>query len=316
MPVITLENSAPPVSVRSSDRTTNHPPTHVEAGTLYAPWQPRPATLFAEMGYFSEAEGKPFTCMYDPLPGTAKQNCTFALIPTPIHDARQLPAQPNLEEEGFALWYAPSTVPDFRDELAVTHTYYKETGDLVRAATGASSVIVFDHQIRQREAGRPALGFGRKGDGSNPGAVGRVHVDYSEESGRKRLDLVLKDQATSKPLQRFAIINVWRSIKGPVLDTPLAVCDARSINVDDLAACEIRYQDRSGEIYLLRHSSRHRWFYYPAMNRDEALLFKQYDSQINGTARFTPHAAFDHPAANESTPLRESIELRCLAIFN
>jgi hypothetical protein len=58
-------------------------------------------------------------------------------------------------------------------------------------------------------------------------------------------------------------------------------------------AAEIRYPERTGEIYLVRHAARHQWAYFPGMDRHEALIFKQYDSQINGTARFTPHSAFD-----------------------
>lgn len=71
----------------------------------------------------------------------------------------------------------------------------------------------------------------------------------------------------------------------------------------------------SEEIYLVRHSNRHRW-YYSAMNLNEVLVFKQYDSLINSVSRFTPHVAFDHPDATEAAPLRESIEVRCLAIFD
>jgi hypothetical protein len=268
------------------------------------------------MGYLKESDGSPFTYMYDPPAGVERQNCEFELVRMPIRDARHLACQPSVDVEGFALWDAPTMVSDFRNEQEIMAKYYAETSELVREATGASSAIVFDHQVRQREAGRPPLSFGRSGDGSKPGAVGRVHVDYSEETGRKRLELVLKDQALGDAIRRFAIINVWRSIKGPVLDTPLAVCDARSVGAGDLEACEIRYQDRNGKIYLVRHSNRHRWFYYSAMDRNEALMFKQYDSIINGVSRFTPHAAFDHPEASASTPLRESIEIRCLAIFD
>lgn len=288
----------------------------VSAKPRYSPWTRQIPSVDAEMGYLKECDGNPFTYMYDPPAGIERQNCEFELVRMPIRDARQLASPPSVDVEGFALWDAPSMVSDFRNDQEIIEKYYQETSDLVRNATGASSVIVFDHQVRQREAGRPPLSFGRAGDGSNPGAVGRVHVDYSEETGQKRLNLILKDEALCKLIQRFAIVNVWRSIKGPVLDTPLAVCDARSVGAGDLEACEIRYPDRSGEIYLVRHSTRHHWYYYPAMDRNEALIFKQYDSLINSVSRFTPHAAFDHPEATELTPLRESIEVRCLAIFN
>ncbi len=284
--------------------------------TRYSPWTRQLPSVIAEMGYLKGSDDHPFTYMYDPPAGSERQNCEFELVRMPIRDARQLAHQPSVDVEGFALWDAPTMVSDFRNDQEIITKYYAETTELIRNATGATSVIAFDHQVRKREAGRPPLAFGRAGDGSNPGAVGRVHVDYSEETGQKRLNLVLKDAALCNSVERFAIVNVWRSIKGPVLDTPLAVCDARSVGASDLEACEIRYQDRSGKIYLVRHSNRHHWYYYSAMDRNEALIFKQYDSLINSVSRFTPHAAFDHPEATESTPLRESIEVRCLAIFN
>ena len=63
----------------------------------------------------------------------------------------------------------------------------------------------------------------------------------------------------------------------------------------DLVPAEIRYPDRSGEIFLVEHAAEHRWAYFSRMDRHEALVFKQYDSRANGVARFTPHAAFDLP---------------------
>lgn len=288
----------------------------VKAKLRYLPWTRLLPSVVAEMGYLKHSDGKPFIYMYEPPAGIERQNCEFELVSMPIMDARNLARQPKIDVEGFELWEAPTEVVDFRNNKEVTSKYYAEASALVTASTGASTVIVFDHQVRQREAGRPSLLFGRAGDGSKAGAVGRVHVDYSEETGQKRLNLVLQDQRLADSIERFAIVNVWRSIKSPILDTPLAVCDTRSVGAGDLVAGEIRYQTRSGEIYLVRHSNRHRWYYYSAMNLNEALVFKQYDSLINSVSRFTPHAAFDHPDATEATPLRESIEVRCLAIFD
>lgn len=279
-------------------------------------WARFPPSIVAAMGYLKHSPGKPLIYMYEPPRGIEQQNCEFEMVSMPITDARHLAHQPKIDVDGFELWEAPTEVVDFRNAQEVASQYYAEAADLVRGVTGAAEVIVFDHQIRQREAGRPSLTFGRADDGSKAGAVGRVHVDYSEETGRKRLHLVLRNQEIADSIARFAIINVWRSIKGPILDTPLAVCDARAVGANDLVAADIRYQSRSGEIYLVRRSNRHRWYYYSAMNRNEALVFKQYDSLVNGVSRFTPHGAFDHPDATEATPLRESIEVRCLAIFD
>jgi len=115
--------------------------------------------------------------------------------------------------------------------------------------------------------------------------------------------------------QRFAIVNIWRSIGGKVVDTPLAVCDARSISVQDLVVADLYYRDRSGELYLVQESPRHRWAYFCEMDCHEALVFKQYDSQVSGVARFTPHSAFDLADIPSDAPLRQSIEIRCLVTY-
>jgi hypothetical protein len=286
------------------------------AARRYAPSQLPVLSVTAELSYVLAGAERPYNYMYEPPAGTPWHNCEYRQQCVPVADARHCTPRPSVHRQGFELWDAPSTVGDFFDEAAVRRLYYREVIELACAVTGASRGYVFDHQVRRREPGRPALGFGRHGDGRNPAAVGRVHNDYSEDSGRHRLALVLPDPAEAAAVARYSIVNVWRPIRGPVLDTPLAVCDARSVAAADLVTAEIRYADRSGEIYLLRHSPRHRWAYFHAMQPHEALVFKQYDSQVSGVARFTPHAAFDHPQTPPDAPLRQSIEARCLVVYD
>ena len=60
----------------------------------------------------------------------------------------------------------------------------------------------------------------------------------------------------------------------------------------------------------------HRWYYFPKMARNEALVFKVYDSEKDGRARFTAHTAFDDPTTPAAAPPRESIEMRTIAFFD
>jgi hypothetical protein len=253
--------------------------------------------------------------MYEPPAGTARENCEYRASPVWIKDARAM-ASPSIHVEGFELWDAPTTVADFTDEEAIRSRYYAEAAELAKYVTGADHAYIFDHLVRWREAGRPNLTFGRHGDGSRPGAAGRIHADYTEASGQKRFEIVPLDPTIRPKAQRFAIVNIWRSIGGKIVDTPLAVCDARSISVKDLVVTDIHYPGRSGEIYLVEESPRHRWAYFSEMDRHEALVFKQYDSQVNGVARFTPHSAFDLPDIPPDAPLRRSIEIRCLVTYS
>jgi hypothetical protein len=103
---------------------------------------------------------------------------------------------------------------DFTDDDVVRSHYYAEAAELAKCITGADHAYIFDHQVRQREAGRPILTFGRHGDGSRPGAAGRIHNGYTESSEQKRFDILPLDKKVRAKAQRFAIVNIWRSIGG------------------------------------------------------------------------------------------------------
>ncbi len=272
----------------------------------------------AALSHVAPAREALYNFMYEPGDGSPQHNCDYRIHEVRIDDARAVSPAPSLHAEGFELRQAPSAVRDFRDDEEVRKTYYAECARLACEATGGTRAYVFDHLVRRREAGRPALTFGRHGDGTRPAAAGRIHNDYTESSGRRRLALVLGEDA-ARSVRRFCIVNIWRSIAGPIVDTPLALCDARTVKSADLVRSEVRYRDRTGEIYLLAHSPRHRWLYYSRMDRDEALVFKQFDSAehdgLRRVPRFVPHSAFDLPDIPPDAPLRESIEARCLVVM-
>jgi hypothetical protein len=78
---------------------------------------------------------------------------------------------------------------------------------------------------------------------------------------------------------------------------------------------DLRYRDRTGEVYSVVFNPNHRWFYFPHMERNEVLFLKGYDSAEDGRARFTAHSAFEDPTAPSDAPARESIEARTLVFF-
>jgi hypothetical protein len=140
----------------------------------------------------------------------------------------------------------------------------------------------------------------------------RVHVDHTAKSGPQRVRDLLADEAEELLRGRVQVINLWRPIRGPLRDAPLAVCDARSVAPEDLVPSDLIYPNRIGETYSVTYRPSHRWFYFPEMRADEALLLKCYDSRTDGRARFAPHTAFTDPTTPADTPPRESIELRTL----
>lgn len=261
--------------------------------------------------YLTRMAEKPHTYTYDPPLGVARSNIVTEDHVLPIHDLRPLAGQVSLDREGFALVAAPTETADLYDEDALRRVYYPEAERLIAAATGASRVVVFDHTIRRRQWGAEdrAPGVPRQ-------PATRIHGDYTELSGPQRVRDVMGPEAEALLRRRFAIVNLWRPIRGPLRDAPLAVCDARTVADGDLVAQDLIYRDRSGEIYGLTYNPAHRWFYVPAMQRDEVLLLKCYDSAHDGRARFMPHTAFQDPTAPADMLPRESIELRTLVFFD
>lgn len=270
----------------------------------------------AALSYLRESSVKPFSYAHEPPPGMPWEDGAYEAVWTDIHNARQANLPRSIDAEGFVLVDAPTRLTDFTDAEKIRSVYHEEAKEIALQVTGGKHAFVFDHLVRRREKDRPPLTFGRRGSDGMAATNGRIHNDYSEASGLKRLGMVLPDASIPGRIKRYSIVNIWRSIKGPVLDTPLAVCDARSVSPADLVCCDVRYPRRTGEIYVLKHAATHRWHHHPAMDRHEALVFKQFDSVTDGVARFVPHAAFDLPHIPADAPLRESIELRCLVIYD
>src|SRR5215467_4236393 len=113
---------------------------------------------------------------------------------------------------------------------------------------------------------------------------------------------------------RFGIVNVWRPIRGPVVDSPLALCDAQSFTDDDLIATDLVYPHVRGETSSVEYNPRHRWYYFSEMQTDEVVLIRVHDSANDGRARLSFHTSFDNPLASGAPP-RESIEVRALVFF-
>ena len=226
-----------------------------------------------------------------------------------IHDGRAAAEPFDLDREGFALVRHDTAVTDFYDDAEIETVYEAEVEKLVKEVTGARRVVVFDQTRRSDSVAlREAKGIREP--------AGNVHNDYTARSGPQRVrDLLPAGEAEALLQRRFAIVNVWRPIRGPVRTAPLALCDARSVAPEDLIAAERRAKDRVGEIQQAVFNPAHRWTYFPNMERHEAVLIKVYDSAEDGRARFTIHTAFDDPTSPPDAPPRESIETRSFVFF-
>jgi len=228
--------------------------------------------------------------------------------PVMIRNGRHRARDFMLERTGFRFIRHDTVVGDFLDETEVQRVYYPEMEALVKAESGASRVVVFDHTLRTAD---DAVREARK----IREVVRRVHNDYTEWSGPQRVRDLLPEEADELLDRRFAIIQVWRPIRHPVETFPLAICDARTLSFKDLVVSERRYPNRIGQTYAITYNPEHAWYWFPRMQRSEALVFKVYDSLTDGPARWTAHTAFQDPTSPPNARPRESIEIRTLAFF-
>jgi hypothetical protein len=261
----------------------------------------------AELNYLAPMTERPRYYADEPQAGEPRSNLEPEPHQVRIHTLRPIAAELGLDVQGFALRQQKSAVQDFWDDEEVRRVYYPEAEQFLKDVTGANRIYIFDHLQRRRVPGQQD----RSPSGPRQPAT-RVHVDHTARSGPQRVRDLMGDEAEELLKGRVQVINMWRPIRGPLRDAPLAVCDSRTVGADDLVPSDLVYRDRTGETYSVRYNPAHRWFYVPEMQRDEALLLKIADTKEDISARFMPHTAFTDPTTPPDAFPRESIELRTL----
>jgi hypothetical protein len=267
-----------------------------------------PDTIEATVNYIDNNGEKLFTYTGGPGSLDVRSGGTPDPRRVTMYNGRPHTSEFNLERDGFRFVPHDTKVRDFFDEAEVRSTYYAEMEALIKQESGARRVVVFDHTLRTADDALREQAKIRE-------VVRRAHNDYTEWSGPQRVRDILPDEADELLKRRFAIIQVWRPIRHPVETDPLAIADARSVAFDDFVISERRYPNRIGQTYAITYNPAHKWFWFPRMRRDEALVFKVYDSEKDGRARWTAHTAFDDPTSLPNARPRESIEIRTLAFF-
>jgi len=268
-----------------------------------------PASVRAELMFARRTGEKPYTYAYEPPPGLELTNAVFEPEIVEVHNARSFIGDLTLDRHGIAAARHRSAVRDFWDEAQTLALGHPEAAEIVKAATGAKRVVVFDHTLRRRLPGTED-----RSAGAPRQPVPRVHVDQTVDSGPQRVRDIMGDEAEALLQGRAAIINLWRPIGRPARDWPIAVADASTVAAEDLIASDLIFPHRKGEIYGVAHNPSQRWLYIPDLQPDEALLIKCWDSDAAG-ARFAPHTGFEDPSTPPGTPARESIEFRTIAFF-
>jgi hypothetical protein len=264
---------------------------------------PLQQTTTAGLHYLKRAAERPARYVIEPPPGVPEWNGIDDPHLVTIEDARGREPEFTLDRNGFTLIKAASAVRDFYDPDQIKSVYYPEVERLLRDTLGASRVVVFDHNVRN--GGRSDL----------PQPSRRVHNHHTVNSAPRRVRDHLGAEAEALLQHRFGIINVWRPIRGPVLDSPLALCDARSFTDDDLIPSDLVYAHVRGETSSVEFKPGHRWYYFSEQQPDEVILIRVHDSANDGRARLSFHTSFENPLAPPDAPPRESIEVRSLVFY-
>ncbi|KAI1624984.1 hypothetical protein EDD37DRAFT_372541 [Exophiala viscosa] len=193
------------------------------------------------------------------------------------------------------------------------------------------------------------IGFSKKHGGASPAP--KVHLDYAPNGARTHLrkyhptmttaakeiiaaeDKLLAEgkslretYAESKLGPRWALFSIWRPLKRVHRD-PLALGDARTFLERDYVPVIVKTPNlgipgdistHSTESYLAHWSEGQKWYFVPKQEPEEVLVIGLFDSERDKetvAAGGTLHSSVDLPGTENEEP-RESVELRCLAIWD
>ncbi|SCV71544.1 BQ2448_3132 [Microbotryum intermedium] len=282
--------------------------------------------IYADLSYFQPPPNGdvPWTTQY-PAPGgkSRQSNVTPKEVKFPIYDLRGVdPAETHIDVTGFQVVSdieerrTKMKYDDWQDERKITEVYYPEVERLLKKATGASKVIIFDHTIRRTER----EGEETPDEPTNRKPVPLVHVDQTEQSGARRVLRHAESKEEGERLLRgkAKLVNLWRPFK-TVYDMPLAYADARTLSRDDLVKSRLLYKPPTpeGETYQVQLNPNHRFYYLSEMQPDEAVMLQCWTNDESG-GPMTPHTAFKDERywGKEGVELRESIEIRSLLFFD
>jgi hypothetical protein len=245
-------------------------------------------------------------------------------VEKPVHDGRKS-ALPGWQECGFELAQHESLVSDWQDDEQIVEQHYEEIRQLAKAFTGCDYALVGGHIKRGPEqlkihADYGPIAFVHSDFAESYGDLMRRH--YSADTEEAKLNLANSGATLEdvKQCSRLMILQFWRNLGEPKMDTPLAFCDARTVSKNDLRPFPVQDYGGGGfdfETLGIATNNSHTWYVFPEMKRDEVAVFRTFDTDRIGSDQpyWTPHSAFSDPAVSAGRPSRVSIELRATCLF-
>lgn len=244
-----------------------------------------------------------------------------------IINAREVENTPRLDKEGFCLTTTDKTIDDIYD-AANLKNYVLYLRTILQIQLQAKDSLFIGHIIRKEDS------KGNQPDLNRPTAS-FVHADWNlariKKLGHTHDPFITTNHdATPEKIKQFldattkwSIYNIWLP-RQAITNRPLALCDIQSVQANDMIH-DLRFKntdtnekETAGDILSLKYNSHYRWLYYPLMQTNELLIFKQFATD-GKPENFIPvfHTAFKVIDERELRfPMRESIEFRFLVALN
>jgi hypothetical protein len=227
----------------------------------------------------------------------------------PVLDGAALPTPPSLDAEGFACLRHRVDVAGVPDSDDARTRYIADMKQFMLELTGADEILMSPRAVVRRQAHVAAT------TANETPTVDFAHSDFSFAGGP---DPVTGGYGKpSRPdARRTANFNQWRLLSPGPTQRPLALCDSRTLAVEDVIPGDSIFpaRDWSFEIAFIGHNPGHRWIYFPGLTSEQVLVFKQTDSDP-GRPRVVPHTAFTDPSCPPGAAPRISVETRCVALW-
>ena len=265
-------------------------------------------------------------------PGVEHNTGRYEAHAVKIRDARPIADHFKLDTHGFERISCLSGVRDFFNHDQVNALYPGEVVEVVQSLTGATRVATLGWMVRTsgdlKPFERETVGYTHSGGVQPP--AGEAHVDMTPDRAERMARRTYERTFPGGPgYSRFIASSFWRAFSDPPQDTPLAVCDARSVGAEEgttntmfvvdkipdeaTMLGPMSNEDQVPGAAIFHFSPAHRWWYFSRMTREEAIVVKFHDSDRT-RARRTPHTAFRDPTFPDAKP-RHSIEFRTIAYF-
>ncbi|KAK8022426.1 hypothetical protein PG993_013193 [Apiospora rasikravindrae] len=267
----------------------------------------------------------------DHVEGAVDQNATPDCRQVTVN-AIQDPDDFQLDVHGFCVLHGQTHLDHegvYRNKASVQDAYYYEIEAILHEAFPQYSRIeAFDltactplpHptfsskltylQVRKRDVDFPDVVRGYRKEYEQPSSI--AHCDWSKNGSLKVLHWCFPGNESYWEGKRFDMLNVWRPLKQPSDDWPLAVCDYTTVDPDhDIRLSDAIRRDRVDEVCVLHYNEKHKWYYLKDQGVEDLLVFRNADSHGERARAF--HAAVHNPQAQG--PPRESVEVRLVAIY-